>query len=386
MAKNVLETPSVGPEQIENLFEDAYIGLRKFFLLKYCLDYNVFGLLEKPKTFEEIASWYIKQDFKENDNLLESILDALVQFGLIKRYNRSYDSNIIYYETSEIAKIYLNQESEFSNMGSLIRYHKNTRFIEKWLNLDKTLKSGELKTKKGSSSPEAVKRMAIDCRTGELKSTIDYLKGFEDIKNAKSILDVAGGHGLYGIALSYLNEDSKCKVFDLPKICEETKKYIEEYGSERVSIIPGNYFKNNFVDTLDDSNPEGYDLIFTSNSPDCKTPEVLDKICEATALNGIFAAKQIFPENTSKKYATRKAFDNMDWNMFSFAGAKKGKVCHTLKNSLNLDGYITHLEEKGFEIVDIFSLEEKKSLKDINNYHNNIKKGHLIVIAKKIRN
>ncbi|MBP2173141.1 methyltransferase [Methanococcus voltae] len=393
MAKNVLETPKVGPEQIENLFEDAYLGLRKFFLLKYCLQYNVFELLEKPKTFEEIAVWFEEQGFKPNNNLLESILDALIQFGLVKVYHTSYNSENVVYKSTEIAKTYLSPNSEFSKIDSLAPFFTYGERANRWINLEETLKSGELKTEEGSFFPDIIKRMAIDCRAGELKLTIDYLKHFEDIKNAKSILDVAGGHGLYGIALSYLNEDSKCKVFDLPEVCEETKKYIEEYGSDRVSTVAGNFFTDNFIDTLDDSNSEGYDLIFSSYNPGGKNPAVIDKICEATALNGIFANKQAFPENIGKKYATKKAFDGIDWNMFSFTGTKKEKVCYTFENSLTLDGYVSYLEEKGFEILGIFSVEDKKSLNSDKNHHHavkkhhysNIKTGNHIVVAKKIR-
>ncbi|MCS3901950.1 methyltransferase [Methanococcus voltae] len=392
MSKNVMETPKIEPEQIENLFEDAYLGLRKFFLLSFCLKYNVFELLDTQKTFNEIEVWYEKQGFQPNKNLLLNMLDALVQFGLIKVYHESYSSDDIFYKATELSKTYLNPNSEFSKINSLAPFYTYGERANRWINLDETLKAGELKTEEGAFFPDIIKRMAIDCRAGELQLTINYLKHFEEVKSAKSILDVAGGHGLYGIALSYLNEDSKCKVFDLPEVCEETKKYIEEYGSDRVSTVSGNFFTDNFVDTLDSNNSEGYDLIFSSYNPGGKNPAVIDKICEATALNGIFANKQAFPETIDKKYAVKKAFEGIDWNMFSFTGTKKEKICYTFENSLTLDGYTNHLEKKGFKILGIFALEDKKSVKEdahhanVRKHHSKMKMGNYIVVAKKVRN
>ncbi|MCS3922846.1 putative O-methyltransferase YrrM [Methanococcus voltae PS] len=390
MAKNVLETPSVGPEQIENLFEDAYLGLRKFYLLYFTLKYNMYEYLSKPKTFEEVAVWFEEQGFKPNNNLLESILDALVQLGLVNSYNRSYNDDKIYYETAEVANIYLNPKSEFSGIDTVSPYLLYKNRAKRWTKLDDALKEKKLEVKEKSFFTDLVKITVLDCRAGKLKYTLDYLSQFEEVKNAKSILDVAGGHGLYGIALSYLNENSKCKIYELPHVCEETKKYIEEYGSDRVSALPGDYFKNDFVETLDDSNPEGYDLIFTSNSPGCKTTEIIDKICEATALNGLIINKQIFTEGIGDKYNVKKSLENIDWNMFSFSGFEKSRINNTFKYDLTLDGYLSYMEEKGFEILDIYSLEERKSVKNQPSYICNPKimtnkMGSYIVVAKKIK-
>ncbi|MBP2144410.1 putative O-methyltransferase YrrM [Methanococcus voltae] len=389
MAKNVLETPSVGPEQIEDLFEDAYLGLRKFFLLYFSLKYNMYEFLSKPKNFAEIKVWFEEQGFKPNDNLLESILDALVQFGLVTSYKRSYDSSETYYETAEAANIYLNPKSEYSGIDKASPFLLYKNRAKRWITLEDTLKEKKLEVKEKSFFTDLVNITVLDCRAGKLKSIIDYLKSFDEVKNAKSILDVAGGHGLYGIALSYLNEDSKCKIFELPHVCEETKKYIEEYGSDRVSTIPGDYFKDNFVDTLDDSNSKGYDLIFTSNSPGCKTNEIIDKICEATALNGLIVNKQVFSECIGDKYRVKQSLENIDWNMFSFSGFEKERINNTFKYDLTLEGYISYMEEKGFEILDVYALDEGKSVRNELSYAcnpkiMNSKMGSYIIVAKKI--
>ncbi|MBP2202066.1 putative O-methyltransferase YrrM [Methanococcus voltae] len=390
MSKNVMECPKLGPEHIENLFEDAYLGLRKFYLMEFSLKYNIYELLEEPKTFEQLKIWFEEKGFKSNDNLLLNVLDALVQFGLVNKYNRSHNSAETYYETSEVANIYLNPKSEFSGIDSVSPLLTYKGRAKKWINLEDTFMGKEPKLKENSFFSEAVRRMVTDCRSRKLKATIDYLSQFEEVKNAKSILDVAGGHGLYGIALSYLNEDSKCKIFDLPKVCEETEKYIAEYGSDRVTTAPGDYYKGTIVETLDSDNPEGYDLVFTSHSPGCKSIEVIDKIYDAMAPNGVFVNKQIFSEGIGDKYQLRQSFENIDWNMFSFSALGKEGASNTFKNDLTLDGYLSYMKEKGFELLDIYSFDERKSVKNEVSYKCNPKlmnnqMGSYIIVAKKVK-
>jgi 3-hydroxy-5-methyl-1-naphthoate 3-O-methyltransferase len=73
-----------------------------------------------------------------------------------------------------------------------------------------------------------------------------------DLGNCKTLLDVAGGSGVYSIIFCRQFSQLKSTVFDLPPILERTRKIIEREGmSGRVSVREGNYFKDDFGAGLD---------------------------------------------------------------------------------------------------------------------------------------
>ena len=83
---------------------------------------------------------------------------------------------------------------------------------------------------------------------------ISKLKGFNNIEK---ILDLGGGHGLFGIYMSDLNKKIKAYIFDQKEVVAAAEYFIEKYGKkEQVFTIPGNYMEDDIKGT--------YDLIFAS--------------------------------------------------------------------------------------------------------------------------
>jgi cyclopropane fatty-acyl-phospholipid synthase-like methyltransferase len=59
------------------------------------------------------------------------------------------------------------------------------------------------------------------------------------------LLDMGGGSGCFSVA--YVNEypDRQTTVFELPVVCDVTKKYLEKFSvTEKVVLYPGNFFKD----------------------------------------------------------------------------------------------------------------------------------------------
>ena len=75
--------------------------------------------------------------------------------------------------------------------------------------------------------------------------------GFRDVRR---LLDVGGGHGAFLTAIGSAWPHLQLGLFDLPEVVEKGGAVLgEAVGATRVSVHPGNFFK--------DSIPEGYDMV-----------------------------------------------------------------------------------------------------------------------------
>lgn len=83
---------------------------------------------------------------------------------------------------------------------------------------------------------------------------ISKLKGFNNIEK---IMDLGGGHGLFGIYMSDLNKKIKAYIFDQKEVVAAAEYFIEKYEKrDQVFTIPGNY--------MEDDIKGPYDLVFAS--------------------------------------------------------------------------------------------------------------------------
>lgn len=195
---------------------------------------------------------------------------------------------------------------------------------------------------------EVIQSMAENARCGILQETVKTLRENIDFKEIKKLLDLGGGHGLYAIAFSKLDEEVQAFVFDLPSVTQKTKEFIKRYSASNVNVIPGDFFKDDIG--------EAYDLIFSSFNPGGKVPALIPKIAEALNPGGIFVNRQVSDDKVKPN-----AFLELDWNLWTFEGVKKGESIYSFENSVSFSEYIKRLEDYGFEILKI--LDEKDASK-----------------------
>jgi hypothetical protein len=78
------------------------------------------------------------------------------------------------------------------------------------------------------------------------------------IRRARTLLDVAGGTGIYSIALLQKHPGLRAIVFDRPQVLKVTAEFAAQYGvADRLDCRPGDMF----ADPL----PEGCDVVLLSN-------------------------------------------------------------------------------------------------------------------------
>ena len=271
------------------------------------------------------------------------MLKILNELGLIE--SKVIDGRV-YYKNTEITNIYLKNDSEYSIINPIYSYFEN---IKNWENLADILKDSPdyQNADVDSFFPKVVRRMADECKCWELQRVLSYIAKYEEFKNAKKLLDLAGGHGLYAIGFSMLNKNLKCYVFDLPRVIEETKKFIEKYNAKNVFTIAGDFYKDDIGN--------GYDIIFCSYNPGGKNPKIAEKVYNALNEGGLFINKQFFPD---KEEGIKDYINNMEWNFSKPKGLKKDRIRYTFEGDLNLNDYLKYLENLGFKILEVVEMPE----------------------------
>ena len=251
-------------------------GCEAFHILLTALDFELFDLLQELKTAEQISS-----EIGTDASLTEKFLNALVALQLLSKHDGRYTN-------SKLASTFLMKSSPFSQ-GNLLRL--SGRNSDNGSKLNSILK-GDVQKKKGERfedvfDPSFILAMAEGSMRGSLHRTVNEVSVLPEFQNARKLLDLGGGHGLYAIAFAEMNPDLKAAVFDLPHVTEVTKEFIERYGmNERIGVIGGDFFE--------DEIESGYDIIFASDvfyrKPD-ELSSVLKKVYDALNKGGSITLK-----------------------------------------------------------------------------------------------
>ncbi len=165
------------------------------------------------------------------------------------------------------------------------------RETSSWSHLAATLRDG-METPKTGPRPthDHLRAVAQRCTRGELQHVVGLIGQHSGFRNARSMLDVGGGHGLYAVALCQENPNLQATVFDLPHVVPLTREYIGKYGmGGRISARGG--------DILVDDPGRGYDLIIVSHllyKFRDRLTDVLGKITESLAPGGLLVLNHLF--------------------------------------------------------------------------------------------
>jgi len=271
------------PQSDPKLIDEMAKGYQAAQVLYTAMHYDVFTLLEKPKTAKDLAE-EIGTDFEITDKFL----DALVALKLISERDGKYSN-------TSLARTFLVKGSPFYQ-GNLIKVYAMA--YDAWSKLGQALKEGVIPQKpdekKSAFDKTFILSMAEANMRGPLHRVVKKIKDIPKFKKAKKLLDLGGGHGLHAIAFAQINPDLEAIVFDLPPVVEVTKEFISQYGmEERVKVMAGDFDKDDFG--------KGYDVIFVSHSLFYHTRETihepLEKIYEALNDGGILISNHWMLDN-----------------------------------------------------------------------------------------
>ncbi|HDD36352.1 MAG TPA: methyltransferase [Archaeoglobus veneficus] len=337
---DLLQEPSKALE-FDEMLKNAMDGFRIYCLILSAVKLKIFDVLKTPKGADEIA-----EELRCNDKkLLYVLCEVLKSKGLILEENGKY-------RNSEVAEDFLTSDSFFSQCKFIENTFGNLRL---WLELHEIVKHGVIKRARKDASKffaeTVIHSLAQNALLGELQKTVKIVSEFEEFKNARRLLDLGGGHGLYAMAFTALNENLKAYVFDLPHVVEKTKEYIRKFNANRVDVIAGNFFVYSIG--------SNYDVVFSSYNPGGKKAELIPKIYESLNKNGLYVNKQYFSDSNDSNFT----LIDLEWNLWGF-DIEKAEKTYTFKGDLSFKNYIKELEKVGFEILKVVDMNANDKMND----------------------
>jgi len=219
-------------------------GVQSARLLLSGAELDIFTLLAPaPLSAEEIAE-------KVNGNLraVTVFLDALTALGfLIKKDGR--------YQTEPSAAPLLSSVEPNSVLPMVLH---GAQLWQTWSRLTDIVRDADPDQKKGrpGRDMEGLKAFIGSMHLIGLRSAPKVVAGI-DPGQAKALIDVGGGSGIYTLAFLQAVPNMKATLFDLPPVIEMARERVEQAGMlDRVTLVPGNFYE--------DELPSGHDLALVS--------------------------------------------------------------------------------------------------------------------------
>jgi precorrin-6B methylase 2 len=250
---------------------------------------GIFRLLEEgPKTAAELA-----RKLEAPRRGVEILCDALVALTLLHKKEGKY-------ENSEAARACLLPSSPASKSAMLLH---NAGLYERWGKLYQVVKTGR-PVADDETDPALRRREAdfaramADSARAVVKTTVDALP----LEEARRMLDVGGGPGIYSIEFMRRYPQLHCVILDNPKTLEVAQENAREAGlADRLTLLPGDAF------TDDLRGP--YDFVLLSNLIHSYSAEanirLVKKCAAALSSGGRLCLKDFFlePDRTAPVWA-----------------------------------------------------------------------------------
>ena len=225
---------------------DLVVGYEKGQVFLTALDLGIFNMLKEPKTVDQFSS-----ELEFNSQVTEKLLDVLVSLGALSKDGDDYVTD------PKMAPFLVEGEPYFARYLNFAKESRN-----QWPSLKEVLKNGPVTgghKHEHNYDRETIDWIARGTMLGRLQSTLKLIREFPDFKVAKKLIDLGGGHGLFGIGFAQENPDLEVVIFDQPGVAEIAQGYIDRYGMrDRVHAVAGDYTKDDLG--------SGYDIAFEACS------------------------------------------------------------------------------------------------------------------------
>ena len=272
-----MATAVAAPVTPERIFQFAW-GYAPPLILEAAIRHRVFDVLDSgPMTVAEVS-----QATGASERGLAAIMNALVGLEFLSK-----DGEGNYSLTPESAAFLVSTKPSFQ--GGLIR-HTSEHLVPKWLNLNEVVATGkpvEAVNQQGPGS-EFFHKFVNDIfpmSYGPAKALADHLD-FNGAEGAVSVLDLAAGSGVWGIALAQSSPRVRVTAVDWNGVIPITRSNAAKFGlSERFSFAEGDLLEADFG--------SGHDVatlghILHSEGVE-RSKKLLKKTCNALASGGTIA-------------------------------------------------------------------------------------------------
>jgi SAM-dependent methyltransferase len=260
-------------------------GFATTFILESAAKLRLFDYLEEsPRTVEELA-----RETQCSVRGLKALLDALVGFEFLKRKGNRFAL------TPESSAFLVSGKPDYH--GGFLQ-NMTHQLIPNWMQLTETVRTGQpvRSVNEQETGAEFFAELVegifpMSYRASQVLGK--HLK-LDSLKEPATVLDIAAGSGVWGIALAQQSPHLKILAVDWPKVLEVTKRIAERHGvAERLEISAGDLLEADFA--------QGHHLatlghILHSEGRE-RSQRLLKKVFEALAPGGTVAIAEFVPNN-----------------------------------------------------------------------------------------
>jgi len=216
------------PEGLEVL-QDLGRGYKAYKAVTVALNLGLFDWLEEKKKAH-------KEEFVLelgiNGALCRSYLHALEELGFLVQEEESFFRN-----SPEASEFFVQTSPSYQGDWFAAWGSPESR----WSFLGETLLLQEPVLREFSSGPgeSFIRSLGQRMLQGELQEIVKAVTSWEHFSEARSILDLGGGHGLLGMALCQENPEMSMVLFDKPHVVPYAEPYVAGAGLENRVILRG---------------------------------------------------------------------------------------------------------------------------------------------------
>jgi 2-polyprenyl-3-methyl-5-hydroxy-6-metoxy-1,4-benzoquinol methylase len=267
---------------------ETFNAYQKSAALKAGIELDLFSAIGKGNRSVEAIATAIGASHANNGRAVRILCDFLTIMGLLAKEGEEYSLAIE-------AKLFLDKQSP-AYLGGAARFIVDPAIMAPFANLTEIVRTGRTTLPdQGTVSydnpvwVEFAEAMA-PMQFMPAKEIAALMAGSEEI----SVLDIAAGHGLFGIAIAQQNAKARVTALDWDHVLAVAKGNAEKMGvADRYTLLPGDAF------TLDFGGP--YDVVLVTNFfhhfdvPACEG--LIQKIAKALKAGGRCATLDFVPND-----------------------------------------------------------------------------------------
>jgi 2-polyprenyl-3-methyl-5-hydroxy-6-metoxy-1,4-benzoquinol methylase len=245
-----MATPSTNPKPSPEHIVNTMNAYQQTLALRTAVDLDIFTIIAEGAT--DAAAIAKKTNASEKG--IRTLCNYLVVVGFLTKQSEKYG-------LSQESAIFLNRHSP-ACMAAMTGFLTTDLMIKKFSSLTDSVKKGGSAAEHGDNlEPNDDMWVAFARSMGPLTTPsanfIAQLTGMPQGKACK-ILDIAAGHGMYGITMAQLNPNANVTALDWPNVLEVATHHAQKEGvGERFKTRPGSAFEADFG--------EGYDYVLLTN-------------------------------------------------------------------------------------------------------------------------
>lgn len=267
--------------------------------LKAAIELGLFtAISDKAVTAKEIT-----ENLEASERGIRILCDYLVIAGFLNKQGTKYS-------LTPDSAVFLDKRSP-AYMGTVIDFMLAPMLADNFKNLMETVKRGGARDDASTVAPDNpiwvkfARAMApMMAMPAQMLAPLVDPGGNEKLK----ILDIAAGHGLYGLAFAKRNPQAEVVAVDWPNVLEVANENAQEFGvADRLSTKPGSAFDVDYG--------TGYDIVLLTNflhhfdKPTCET--LLRKVHSSLAPGGRAVTLEFIPNEDRVTPPQAAAFSMM---------------------------------------------------------------------------